>query len=738
MDPQGEQPAEDRAGGDLGGGDLAGTVVRVDAGRTGLVWAVDDAGRLHQVVAGPGGTGRSPDVPVHLYPLAYPTFGEEPLREPALRVTHADGATSTRLRVAAVTSSPVAGHGPCGDVLHRVALVDRAAPLEVDLVVRSWPCHDLVEQWVEVRNAGAGSVRLHQAAALAPTFAGSDPHLTHWGGGWAAEWTETTERLTAGTKVVASAGGVRPALHRAPVVHLAPDGPALESSGSVGAFAVAWGGDVRIDAEVALHGQQRLVVGHQHVGAERWLEPGAAFESPHVLWTWSDAGTGPASRSLQRFVREEVVRDGARPRAVVANTWEAVGFALDPDGLAAQIDRAGEVGAELFLLDDGWFGTDHPRDDDTTGLGDWEVDRRKLPDGLGPLVERTRAAGMRFGLWVEPEMVNPASRLHAEHPDWVIGEPGRERRTERSQLVLDLCRPEVRRFVVDTIDRLLAEHPGISYLKWDANRDLTEPGSGALAPDRQSHLAVDRVRATWAVMAEVAARHPEVELMLCASGGGRSDLGTLRWFHELWTSDDTDPVDRVRIQWGASHLLPANVLGAHVTRWGSRPIAFGCAVAMSGRFGFDLDLLALAPDELATCRDAAVTYRGIRHLVQQGDHHRLASPVGSDRGALGYLDPSTGEAVVFLFLLDDPAAADRGSPADLPVPWLDPGADHAGVDVTPGRAARPMTLHGGRIPWPIGPAPRATVIHLPATALSDPARRVAGASATGGSGAPRR
>lgn len=692
-------------------------MLRFDAGRTGLVWTVDDEGRLRQITFGAGGTGRAPDVPAHLYPLAYPTFGEEPIREPALRATHADGATSTRLRVATISSDPIAddGHGACGDEIHRVTLVDRVAPLEVVLVVRTWPCHDLLEQWVEVSNLGDAPVRLHQAAAAAPTFAGSEPHLTHWGGGWAAEWTETTERLSPGTKVVASSGGVRSSLYRPPIIHFAPDGPAGETTGRVGACTVVWGGDVRFDAEVALHGQQRLLAGHQHVGAERVLDPGATFESPHVLWTWSESGIGPASRTLQRFVRDEVVRDGGRIRATVVNTWEAVGFALDPAGLTAQIERAADVGGELFLLDDGWFGTDHPRDDDTTGLGDWEVDRRKLPDGLQPLIDAAFANGLRFGLWVEPEMVNPASRLYAEHPDWVIAEPGRDRRTERSQLVLDLCRPEVRRFVVDTVDRLLTEHPGISYLKWDANRDITEPGSAALPADRQSHLPLDRVRATWEVMAEIADRHPDVELMLCASGGGRSDLGTLRWFHELWTSDDTDPVDRVRIQWGASHLLPANVLGAHVTRWGAKPLDFACAVAMSGRFGFDLDLAALDDEALATCREATAAYRAIRALVQQGEHHRLVSPVGSDRAAVGFRDPASDESVVFLYRLgggDGDGAVDDED-LGVEVPWLDPGVDHPAVDLTPGRGGPQATsVRSGRIPWPTRPAPCASVVHL--------------------------
>ncbi|WP_255566705.1 alpha-galactosidase [Iamia sp. SCSIO 61187] len=439
------------------------------------------------------------------------------------------------------------------------------------------------------------------------------------------------------------------------------------------------------------------------------LDPGATFTTPAVAWTWSATGIGETSRRLHRFARRHVVRDGDRTRATVANTWEAVFFALDPDGLAAQVDRAAALGCELFLLDDGWFGR---RDDDTTSLGDWQVDRRKLPDGLQPLIDRTLAAGMRFGLWVEPEMVNAASALYGDHPDWVIGEPGRERREERSQLVLDLCRAEVRAFVVETIDRVLADHPGITYLKWDANRDVTEPGSATLPAERQSHLPLDRVRATRDVMAEVARRHPDVELMLCASGGGRSDLDTLRWFHEVWTSDNTDPVDRVRIQWGASHLLPASVLGAHVTRWGERPVAFGCAVAMSGRFGLDLDLTALSDEEAATVAEAITASHRIRDVVQHGDLHRLVSPVGSDRAALAYRRGD--RTVVFLYALegDDGAAAGRDEP--VAIDHLVPAGPATVTDLTPGRPAdeRLTALADGGVPWPVAPTPAATILEI--------------------------
>ena len=346
-------------------------------------------------------------------------------------------------------------------------------------------------------------------------------------------------------------------------------------------------------------------------------------------------------------------------RPIVVNNWEATFFSFDTDRVLGLIDRTADLGADLFLLDDGWFGTSHPRNDDTAGLGDWQVNETKLPGGLGPLIERAEAHGVRFGLWLEPEMVNPDSTLYSENPDWVVGQPARPRREWRQQLVLDVLRPEVADFVLDVVDRTLAENPGISYLKWDANRPLTDPGSPTLARDRQANYWVDHVRATWELMAAVAERHAEQTLMLCASGGGRLDLGTLRWFHEVWLSDNTDPVDRLRMQWAASHFLPANVMAAHVTRLQDRPLDFACAVAMSARFGFDVDFAALKDAELRVCRRAVALYRGVRPLVQQGDLWRLLPP--DERCALSYLAPDGDMAVVFGFQL---AEGNAGGGAD--------------------------------------------------------------------------
>ncbi|MCU1358601.1 MAG: glycoside hydrolase clan [Acidimicrobiales bacterium] len=706
---------------------MAGQRIEIDAGGFGLVLGVGDDGRVHQLGFGRDTAPATADLPTWLYPLAYPTFGEEHLREPALRITHGDGATSTRL-VYRGHHQQVDGRG----TVHRIELADRVAPVRVTLCVRPWPDVGLIEQWVEVTNDGSAPCTLHQVAASAPSFTAVDPHLTHWGGGWANEWTETTERIASGTKTVASAGGVRSSLHLPPLALLAPDGIASEVHGRVAAVTVAWGGDVRFDVEAAPHGQLRVIAGAQHRGAERILDPGASFSSPPAIWAWSETGIGPTSRALHRYAREHVVRDGGRTRATVVNTWEALFFALDPERLGAQVDVAADLGGELFLLDDGWFGTTHPRDDDTTGLGDWEVDRRKFPHGLQPLIDRTLKTGMRFGLWVEPEMVNPASSLYEDHPDWVIAEAGRDRREERNQLVLDLCRPEVAAFCLGVIDRVLTEHPGISYLKWDANRDVTEPGSGAagIATDRQSHLPIDRVRATYELMAEVGRRHPDVELMACASGGGRGDFGTLRYFHEIWTSDNTDPLDRVRIQWGASHLLPASVLGAHVTRWGNKPLAIGCAVAMSGRFGLDLDLQAIDPAEREILREAVATYARIRDLVQHGQLYRLVSPIGTDRASLAYVDDEGDRAVAFAYrLADELVGADEpgSGPGHAPplaglLAAIQPSRTYVVRDITPGRAspgpARVEVLGAdvasAMFAWPAGPAPAATIWEISA------------------------
>ncbi|MFN7148619.1 MAG: alpha-galactosidase [Microthrixaceae bacterium] len=649
--------------------------IRIDAGGWGMTWAADAEGELHQIGLGPEGHLATLDADARWYPVAVPTWGgPDPYRPAALRVTHADGTTTTRLILDHVDRREVPG----GELVI-VALRDELQSLDVELHLRTHTS-GVLEQWVEIHHDQDGPVRLHDYDSVAPyLLVDPDAELHQFGGGgWADEWRWTTQPLTPGTTTLASLGGLQPHLQRSPVLLVSPNGPSTETEGDVLGLSIAWGGntqfalDVRPVPDPGAPAQLRLRAGANPYGADYVLDAGTRFVTPTVAWTWSVAGRRELSSRFHRWTRERVLRDPQRLRPLVVNNWEATFFEFDEPRIVELIDRAAALGADVFLLDDGWFGTTHPRDDDTTSLGDWDPDPAKLPDGLAPLAEAAVARDLRFGIWLEPEMVNPVSDLHDRHPDWVLRDR-REPRLHRHQLALDPLLADVRDFEVDVVDRTLAMHPAISYVKWDANRPITDPGSTALAPDRQSNLWVDHVHATWQVMAEVVRRHPDVELMLCASGGGRTDHGSLRWFHEFWTSDNTDPVTRVRMQWGCSQVFPAAAMAAHVTRWGERPLDFACAVALSGRFGIDLDLRALSDDEFEVCRRAVAVARRTQALVQQGALARLVSPVeGPDRSraALEHVAADGSAAVLFAYQLES-----SSSPGPIICPaGLDPDA----------------------------------------------------------------
>ncbi len=705
------------------------TAIDISVDGAGISFEADRAGRLRQI----GFRPRADDgprlergaFPPEAFPLAYPAWGQDVSASPALRLTSHDGRQ---------TCYPVlAGYDRRADD-HHIRLTDEPTRLTVDLRLRAYT-DGVIEQWTEIRHDQPGPVTLHAAAAAAPVLHVRKPWLTSFHGDWAAEWTESAGPVPIGETVIESFGAVRPCLQASPFVLIGPYGTVREEADTVLAGCLAWGGGIRlaVTRRVGRPDLMRLVCSQQQVGYV--LDPGQVFCTPRMIWAWSREGTRPLTHRLHRWVRAHAVRDGERIRPVVFNTWETTYCDFDQARLAGLMSGAGGLGAELFLLDDGWFGAEFPRNDDTAGLGDWEPDPAKLPDGLRGLTTTADQHGLRFGLWVEPEMVNPASRLYRSQPDWVVAEPGRPRREERNQFVLDLCLPAVRSFVTETVGRLLASNPGISYLKWDANRDFSEPGSTALPADRQGNVWIDTVLARWRAMAEVAERWPDIELMLCASGGGRTDLGTLRWFHEVWLSDNTDAVARLRMQWHAARFLPPQLLAAHVTRWGDQDIAFACAVAMGARFGFDLDPAALSPAELAVCRRATQLYLDVRDLVQLGDLFRLIAPDGpgsGGRAALAFSDPSRHRAVVFGYQITaaaDEAAADAEHPAarpgdareppppTCPVPWARADRQYRVQQLTLTSADGHVTRSGGGalladgLPWPLRAA-RTAVIWL--------------------------
>ncbi|MEG3088786.1 alpha-galactosidase [Sphingomonas sp. PB4P5] len=451
---------------------------------------------------------------------------------------------------------------------------------------------------------------------------------------------------------------------------LAQVGPCGEQVGEVFGFHLAWSGNHRLWAETLSDGRAYVQFGELLFPGEMRLAPGAAYHSPELVCAWSDRGRSGVSQAFHAHVRArpQHARLRAKPRPVHYNTWEAVYFDHDPARLMQLADQAAAIGVERFVLDDGWF---LGRRSDRAGLGDWTVDHTVYPDGLGPLIAHVRGLGMEFGLWVEPEMVNPDSDLYRAHPEWVLATPPAPQLDFRHQLVLDFGRPAVRDHLFAAIDALLREHP-IAYLKWDMNRDLSHPGGADGRAGAHAH-----VLGLYDVLARLRAAHPAVEIESCASGGGRADLGILDLTDRVWTSDSNDALDRLAIQRGLSTFLPAELMGAHVGPadchiTGRRvSMATRVATALFGHFGVEADLGALDDADRAQLSEGIALYKRHRALIHAGDLVRLDR--GESEIAFGIVAADRTEALFSYTQLTEP----RGYYADpLRLAGLDPQSSY--------------------------------------------------------------
>jgi alpha-galactosidase len=638
---------------------------------------VGDGGRLYQRAIGAVGEGKE----LQRTDEAYPQAGDGYIWEPALQVVHADGNTSTALVFDSVTRS----NDATGREQTQIKLHDPEYPLAVTIHFRADSERDVLEQWTEIVHHESGLVVLEKIASTSLQLPATNVYLTHFFGDWAKEMlSPITEAITPGTKVLDSKIGVRADQFRNPSFVISLDGPPTENSGRVLAGSLAWSGSFQCAFDN--YGQGiRALCGVNPFASAYHLKPDENFATPKMIWVWSANGLGEMSRKLHRWARDYGMRDGHETRAVLLNNWEATGFDFDFNRIVGLYDPAKEIGTELFLLDDGWFGNKYPRVSDNAGLGDWLPNRQRLPQGLAPLASEAVKRGLRFGIWIEPEMVNPKSELFEQHPDWVIRQPKRELELQRNQLVLDLTRPEVQDFEWNTIKDILSV-PQISYAKWDCNRYLTQPGSSYLAPDRQSHLGIDYVKALYALMDKTAKTFPKTEMMLCSGGGGRVDYAALQYFQEFWPSDNTDPVMRVPMQWDYSYFFPAMAIASHVTHMGKRPLHFSCSVAMSARFGMDLDLTKLSAADKAICSGAIGAYQKIREVTQLGEQYRLENPHETIRGALNFVSPDRKRSVVFVFQLKD------GKSTAVRPQGLDPARSYTihEVNPEPGRTVSPQ------------------------------------------------
>lgn len=581
-----------------------------------------------------------------------------------LQVRFADGVRGAQWRFT--------GHTAADGEL-RLTLTDRHYPLAADLCYRVRPGSDVIERWTELTHTGGPAAapitvdRLDSASWTAPHLA--DYRLSHLVGGWNSEFQLRRDRLPVAETQLTSRRGLT-SHHANPWLAL-DDGGADEEHGEVWSTALAWSGSWRITLHRDPVGRTTWTGGFGHEGLSWTLRPGETLRTPVFAGLYTAGGFGAASRAWHAYVRTVVLPEPDRDRPVLYNSWEATGFAVDQPGQFRLAGLAARLGVELFVLDDGWFGA---RTDELAGLGDWTPRTGAFPDGLRPLADHVHGLGMAFGLWVEPEMVNRDSDLYRAHPDWVIHAPTRDATELRHQLVLDLSRPEVAARTHATLDRLVTEND-VDWLKWDANRPFTEAGRpGHPDPDR---LWIDHVRAVYRIMDRLRTDHPGLRIEACAGGGGRVDLGVLARTDQAWTSDNTDPVDRIGIQHGFSQLFPAQTMAAWVTDAPHRPtpLRFRFHVAMAGALGLGGDLPAWTEAELAEAAELVARYKQIRPLVQHGLQYRLSGSGGVT--AVHYAAPDGSEHALLAWR---PTARFGHQPAPLPLPALDGTAHYRDLD----------------------------------------------------------
>ncbi|MFN0257282.1 alpha-galactosidase [Pedobacter ureilyticus] len=577
----------------------------------------------------------------------YTPSGSRNLVEPAISVTHADGNKSLDLVYVQHRAEKLNE-----DVsLTTIELKDPVYPFSVKLFYKSYYKEDVIEQWTEIKHTEKGSITLDKFASANLHLKAQNYYLRQYHGDWAKEMQAEESRITHGIKTLDSKLGTRANLFQPSVFMVSLNSPATENYGSVLYGAMEWSGNFRIDLELDYQNNLRIIAGINNYASPYRLAPNQVFTTPKFLYTFSDQGKGAASRKLQNWARNYQLLDGKGERLTLLNNWEATYFDFTEQKLAGLLKDTKALGVDLFLLDDGWFANKYPRNDDHAGLGDWQENKQKLPNGIGSLVKEADKNGVKFGIWIEPEMVNPKSELYEKHPDWVIKQPKRNEYYFRNQLVLDLSNPKVQDFVFGVVDDLFTKNPSLAYIKWDCNAVIYNAYSAHLKD--QSAFYIEYVQGLYKVLEKIRAKYPKVPMMLCSGGGGRVDYAALKYFTEFWPSDNTDPMERIFMQWEYSYFYPAIATSNHVTDWGKQPIKFRTDVAMMGKLGFDIVVSKLPENELRFCQDAIKNYNDLKQVIWHGNQYRLANPTEGSVASMLYVGTDQTSAVSFNYLVNN-------------------------------------------------------------------------------------
>ncbi len=550
-----------------------------------------------------------------------------------------------------------------------VVLADELAGIELTLVYTIFAETDVIARRVVVRNTGAEKATIEKIASLQLDLNGEGMRLRTFSGAWIAETHAHTRALTPGVHSIGSTTGDSSNRHNPGFLLL--EAGAGEDTGRVWGVNLVYSGSHETSVELDAQNLARVMTGIQPQAFAWVLEPGASFETPQAILSFSDEGCNGLSDRFHRFVNAHIVPAHYRekPRPIAFNSWEALMFDINEKRLGKLAKQAASLGMELFVIDDGWF---VGRGDDTAGLGDWQLDRAKFPGGLDGFAKRLTGLGLELGLWFEPEMVNENSALYRAHPDWVLRVPGKKPREGRQQLVLDLCNPDVCDFIVDSVGAVL-DSADIRYVKWDMNRHIADAYSPHLAhPGMVVHTYMQNL---YRVLARIFDDRPHVLLEMCSSGGNRFDLGMLRFAAMIWSSDDTDPVERLEIQQGLSYLYPPSVISAHVSdaphqqTLRNTPLSTRFNVAAFGCLGYEYDLDLLTAEERKEIKDQIVFYKQHRELLQFG---RFRRGEVLDRDKYRWQTGTDDTAIVGHFQRRADAAP---APDTLPIVGLDPESE---------------------------------------------------------------
>ncbi|MBS1814536.1 MAG: alpha-galactosidase [Acidobacteria bacterium] len=608
-------------------------VFRLDGGHVSYVFGVNERGELQSVYWG-GRLQAGDRFPMTHSVKGHTTFeattSETPQEyggwgaglqfEPALKITFPDG---NRDLVLHYQSHKLTDNGV--DITLRDIQRDVRVVLHYSIDANS----GIVARSATITNGTTEPFTIEQAAAATFALPRSTDYMLHYlTGRWSSEWQMNTRKIDQGETVLESRRGST-SHHNNPYFAIGRDASVSEIAGDVWFGEMGWSGSWRMTIEQDSLHQVRITGGYNPFDFAYKLAPGQSLESPIFYVGYTSGGYGEASRILHRFQLAKILPGNGHPkvRPVLYNSWEATTFNVTEQGQIALAEKAASIGVERFVMDDGWFGQ---RKNDHAGLGDWYVNKEKFPNGLKPLIDRVHGLGMQFGIWVEPEMVNPDSDLYRAHPDWVLHFKGRPRTEGRNQLTLNVAMPEVRDYIFKFMDDLLTKND-IQFIKWDYNRPFSEPGWEQMPPDEQKKVYVAFVDNLYSIFAELRKKHPNVEFESCSSGGGRVDLGILRYTDQVWTSDNTDAYDRVIMQEGFTQAYTPGIMMAWTTdvpngaENRSVSLAYRFLVAMEGSLGVGDNLNKWKPEDFELAKKMIAAYKDVRNTVQHGSLYRLAS-----------------------------------------------------------------------------------------------------------------